>query len=1066
MAIKKFNTVAGLSVGENADIEVIDDVGNVAANNFTVSGLSDLGAVSSITITGGSSGSLLATDGSGNLFWTPPNPTEPAGISTSVQYNDAGALAGDSVFVYHSNTGTLYTTTFSGSGSELTNLSGANVTGTVSSAVTALVAGTVTAAAQGNITSLGTLTGLVVSGTGDIDTLTSNNVTITGPLSVTGNTVITGNLTVTGAAVYANVTSLNIKDPLILQGGNPNGEPLTSNDGFDRGAILNYYTTQPMAGFIGYDNSQGIFVVANEVTYSNNIVNINTYGDFKANSFIGSGQYLTDLNGSNVTGTVANATYAVTAGSATTSVETVTVTASAQPNITSVGTLTGLTVDSGLVGLTTTTPIGFTQIWNQGAEKFTLLEGDVTDTASDSTSLLIDMKVDGTSKFSVTKAGVVNATGLNAANIVSPGSDTQILFNHTGYVNAASGLTFNHNTNVLTVVGNIVSTNASLGNLVVANYFSGDGRLLTNIDGSQVTGTVANATNAVTAQTAGTVTTAAQPNITSVGTLTGFTSTGVIDLTSASNVSLGNVSEVHISGGVNGYVLSTDGLGNLSWVTQSGGGGGTPGGSDTQIQYNDAGDFGGTPDITYTAAANRLNATNVAVTTSITRNGRNVTTFTTANTTPSSPLAGDQWYDSDNDRVYQYMYDGVSYFWVDVSTGYIDANVAATAGTLVIRDGSGNIYGNVIVGTVGQFSNVSATGNITGSYFIGDGSQLTGLPDGYANANAAAYLASGNITTDIITTANVSGGNITTTGSVTGVGSNVTLIAGSYSSIFDNTGNITLANGIVTLSVLEATGNITGSYFIGNGSQLTGLPAGYANTDAAAYLASGNVTTDIVTTANISGANLNATYNVVGGNVISTNNMNVQGGTITVGTGVLVVDGGSAGIFNVGVSNVTLGQGSNVTMGSLTGNVTTRNNLIVGNVLYGTTANIPTITSSNITVADTLTAGAVRLNDLYSSRAPVTVTTNTVIDSFSVNKYRSAKYTIRVGCDDGYQAVEVLLVHDNVNSIVTIYGSISTTGSDIITLSTGIAGGTTVQLIASSGIANTAVNLLGTYVAD
>ena len=38
-------------------------------------------------------------------------------------------------------------------------------------------------------------------------------------------------------------------------------------------------------------------------------------------------------------------------------------------------------------------------------------------------------------------------------------------------------------------------------------------------------------------------------------------------------MTLGNVSNLHISGGTNAYVLSTDGSGNLSWVAQSGGGG-------------------------------------------------------------------------------------------------------------------------------------------------------------------------------------------------------------------------------------------------------------------------------------------------------------------------------------------------------------------------------------------------------------------------------------------------------------------------------------------------------------
>ena len=77
--------------------------------------------------------------------------------------------------------------------------------------------------------------------------------------------------------------------------------------------------------------------------------------------------------------------------------------------------------------------------------------------------------------------------------------------------------------------GNITAGNINAGNLLTANYVTG------------------------------TLTTQAQPNITSVGTLSGVTATGVVNLTGASNVALGPVSNVHITGGSSGYLLSTDG---------------------------------------------------------------------------------------------------------------------------------------------------------------------------------------------------------------------------------------------------------------------------------------------------------------------------------------------------------------------------------------------------------------------------------------------------------------------------------------------------------------------------
>jgi len=60
----------------------------------------------------------------------------------------------------------------------------------------------------------------------------------------------------------------------------------------------------------------------------------------------------------------------------------------------------------------------------------------------------------------------------------------------------------------------------------------------------------------------------AQPNITSVGTLSALTVNGLTNL--------GAVGNLTITGGTANYVLQTNGSGALSWVAQSGGGGGSP----------------------------------------------------------------------------------------------------------------------------------------------------------------------------------------------------------------------------------------------------------------------------------------------------------------------------------------------------------------------------------------------------------------------------------------------------------------------------------------------------------
>ena len=82
------------------------------------------------------------------------------------------------------------------------------------------------------------------------------------------------------------------------------------------------------------------------------------------------------------------------------------------------------------------------------------------------------------------------------------------------------------------------------------------------------------------------------------------------------------------------------------------------------------------------------------------------------------------------------------------------------------------------------------------------------------------------------------------------------------------TGNITGAN-LVTGGLITATGNITGAYIIGNGSQLTGLPAGYTNANLASLGSNVISTSGNVTSGNfLTGGLISATGNVYAGNII------------------------------------------------------------------------------------------------------------------------------------------------------------------------------------------------------
>ena len=88
-------------------------------------------------------------------------------------------------------------------------------------------------------------------------------------------------------------------------------------------------------------------------------------------------------------------------------------------------------------------------------------------------------------------------------------------------------------------------------------------------------------------------------------------------ITSSSNITVA-VGNLHITGGTNGYVLQTDGNGELSWTAMSGGSGnGNPGGSNTQIQYNEDGVFAGSNSFVFDSATDTVTANNLTITTRI-----------------------------------------------------------------------------------------------------------------------------------------------------------------------------------------------------------------------------------------------------------------------------------------------------------------------------------------------------------------------------------------------------------------------------------------------------------------
>lgn len=127
MAIKSFNSIAGFSVNDNSGNAyiIIDGSGNVNTPDLTVTGNSDLGNLGNVTITGGSAGYVITTDGAGNLTW------QETGSPSIIQNGNSNVTipVADGNVIINSNGGTDYQWSFGAYGpvSGLTLPSGGTV---------------------------------------------------------------------------------------------------------------------------------------------------------------------------------------------------------------------------------------------------------------------------------------------------------------------------------------------------------------------------------------------------------------------------------------------------------------------------------------------------------------------------------------------------------------------------------------------------------------------------------------------------------------------------------------------------------------------------------------------------------------------------------------------------------------------------------------------------------------------------------------------------------------------------------------------------------------------------
>jgi len=262
-----------------------------------------------------------------------------------------------------------------------------------------------------------------------------------------------------------------------------------------------------------------------------------------------------------------------------------------------------------------------------------------------------------------------------------------------------------------------------------------------------------------------------------------------------------------------------------------------------------------------------------------------------------------------------------SYFIGNV-VGNVTGNlVVAGSNTAVVFNDSG--VANSTTGfTFNKTSNavfvgnsISAVGNVTGNYILGNGALLTGVITSVANinngtSNVTVVSSGGNITVGVGGTGNVavfSTTGVEISGNVTG-GNLISTTSGQIST----NGNVTGGN-VLTATLFTNIGGGGSAIQNGgaNGGGNIGNATGHFNTAfVTAVLASGNVTGGNIVTA----GQVTATANITGGNLITsgilTSTGNITGGNITT-PGVLTVNSGGAATAIVnGGANATGNIGS------------------------------------------------------------------------------------------------------------------------------------------------------------
>mgnify|MGYP006358997621 CR=1 FL=1 len=526
------------------------------------------------------------------------------GSGTSIKLN-AGTITGLSSITATSITGTLATAiqsniTTIGTLGSLTVTNGVSA-GSVSATT---ITGTLQTASQTNITTIGTLGSLTV--TNGISAGSVSATTITGTLQTANQTNITTIGTLGSLSVNNSITadSIEVNDitGTLLTSSQPNINEigvLTNLTVSDTLTVANINATD-IYGALGTANQSNITTVG--TLFSLDVTGAIASGSLSATTITGT---LQTANQSNITtiGTLGSLTVTngISAGSLSATTITGTLQTASQTNITTVGTLSRV-YTSGKIGIGMTNPayeIDITSsdgkmlqiLYNTNTVSFDITSNGDCSLSTNNAELILANGTGLTFSGGGTISGLTTLTATNVYGTIQTASQpnittigalstlttTTILIGDTHTSNYDLSIVSNTGQLYSLTYGAVVVTNRISAGEYIINSSTGRIALDTNVDLVLNGGTIIGLDNISVANLSTTITEAAQPNITSLGTLTELTVSGLVSLTSNNAEALSVSGGAHIYGDLTvdgdftfGGTLSLNNL-NLSTLSVTGG---------------------------------------------------------------------------------------------------------------------------------------------------------------------------------------------------------------------------------------------------------------------------------------------------------------------------------------------------------------------------------------------------------------------------------------------------------------------------------------------------------------